>query len=100
MRKSPKNWRELTISIKEQSNWTCYKCGRSCLRPKVTMLSLVHIVYKFIIGTEILKITELKIWCVFVLAVISVITEAEGVIFLLVSYHCLMVICINSWNIL
>lgn len=33
MRQYPKNWGELTISIKQQSNWTCYKCGRSCLRP-------------------------------------------------------------------
>ena len=29
----PKEWKQLSKSIKEKANWRCQKCGRVCLRP-------------------------------------------------------------------
>ncbi|MDM3845972.1 MAG: HNH endonuclease signature motif containing protein [Aphanizomenon gracile PMC638.10] len=29
----PKEWKQLSKSIKEKANWRCQKCDRVCLRP-------------------------------------------------------------------
>lgn len=29
----PKNWKDLSLRIREDANWTCKNCGRPCRRP-------------------------------------------------------------------
>ncbi|MGF1488354.1 MAG: HNH endonuclease [Prochloraceae cyanobacterium] len=29
----PKNWSEISHSVKEAANWCCSSCGRQCFRP-------------------------------------------------------------------
>ena len=29
----PKNWKEIALVVKNESNWTCEKCGKMCRRP-------------------------------------------------------------------
>ena len=29
----PNNWQELTLSVKEATNWKCQCCNRSCYKP-------------------------------------------------------------------
>ncbi len=30
----PKNWEEIALAVKSESNWTCEQCGKVCRRPK------------------------------------------------------------------
>ncbi len=29
----PSDWKELSLSLKNQANWTCQKCHRKCIEP-------------------------------------------------------------------
>ena len=29
----PPHWKELSLSVREDANWTCETCGKPCLRP-------------------------------------------------------------------
>lgn len=32
-RKYPKNWKELSLAVKEESNYCCSCCGKKCYKP-------------------------------------------------------------------
>lgn len=32
-RKYPENWQELSLHIREKSNWSCSCCGKKCYKP-------------------------------------------------------------------
>ena len=33
LRKYPKNWKELSLSVKQKSNYCCSCCGKRCYKP-------------------------------------------------------------------
>lgn len=30
----PKDWKQISLRIKEQADWKCQQCGKQCRRPK------------------------------------------------------------------
>lgn len=55
----PENWEEISLAIREKSNWTCQKCGKFCRKPGES-------IWEFIVRAEL---TDLSVarhpmrWC-------------------------------------